>query len=157
MTTSAASTNANVQQRMVDHAYSRSLRRRQAMGRAALARGMEAYQSFNIVGTEVPTVRDMMLFLASEFGLPKPHYGVSFPLAYAFAWLMEKLDPIVPWDPLIVRSIVFLLEETNADNERARRMLGYEPRHDWREAIRLQFREMTVRETVAMPLAKPAS
>ena len=70
---------------------------------------------------------------------------------------MEKLDPIVPWDPLIVRSIVFLLEETNADNERARRMLGYEPRHDWREAIRLQFREMTVRETVAMPLAKPAS
>ena len=35
MTTSAASTNVNVQQRTIDHAYSRTIRRKQAMGRAA--------------------------------------------------------------------------------------------------------------------------
>jgi hypothetical protein len=48
-----------------------------------------------------------------------PHFSVPFPAAHAVAWLMEQLDPIVPWDPLITRSVVHLLEAVNADNTRA--------------------------------------
>ena len=46
------------------------------------------------------------------------------------AWLMEQLDPLVPWEPLIVRSIVHLLEETGATNEQATAIFGYRPQHD---------------------------
>lgn len=127
----------------------------QAMGLAALNNNLQNYESFNIVGPDIPTVHDIILFLHSEFGYPKPHFSVPFSIAYPFAWLMEKLDPIVPWEPLIARSIVHLLEETNADNDKATAMLGYQPQHDWREAIRLQISEMGMYQTKAMSMAKP--
>ncbi len=126
----------------------------QAMGRAALAEGLSGYQAFNIVGPEVPSVRDVILFLHREFGYPKPHFSVPFGIAYPFAWLMEKLDAVVPWEPLIVRSIVHLLENTGASNERAEAMLGYCPEHDWRDAVRLQIAEMERRQLSPMRLAK---
>ena len=70
---------------------------------------------------------------------------------------MEKLDPIVPWEPLIVRSIVHLLEETSATNDRATVILGCQPQHDWRDAVRLQVAEMARRQTRAMSMAKAVS
>jgi len=129
----------------------------QAMGLAALTDGLDGYNSFNVVGREVPTVRDVIAFLHRELGYPKPHFSVPFAMAYPFAWLMETLDPVVPWEPLIVRTIVLLLEETGADNERASRILGYQPRHDWRDAIRLQVTEMQQRQTRPMSMAKSVS
>ncbi len=126
----------------------------QAMGRAALAKGLSGYQSFNIVGPEVPSVRDVVLFLHREFGYPKPHFSVPFGIAYRFAWLMEKLDTVVPWEPLIVRGIVHLLENTGADNARATAILGYRPEHAWQEAVRVQLAEMARRQTRPMRMAK---
>jgi len=125
----------------------------QAMGLAALNDSLQGYSAFNIVGPDVPSAREVILFLHREFGYPKPHFGVPFRAAYAFAWLMEKLDPLVPWEPLIVRSIVHLLEETGADNERAAAILGYRPQHDWRDAVRLQIAEMAQRQTRPMRMA----
>lgn len=113
------------------------------------------YQGFNIVGPEVPTVREVIDFLHAEFGYPRPHFSVPFAVAYPFARLMEWLDPIVPWEPLVTRSIVHLLEEVGADNRRAEVMLGYRPRYPWRDAVRLQVREMAERQTSPMPLAAP--
>ncbi len=127
----------------------------QAMGLAAMKEGGPSYQAFNIVGSSIPTARDVILFLHEEFGYPKPHFSVPFSLAYPFAHLMEILDPIVPWEPLIVRSIIHLLENTGADNTRATEALGYQPRHDWREAIRVQIAEMERRQTYPMKMAKP--
>jgi nucleoside-diphosphate-sugar epimerase len=127
----------------------------QAMGLAALQAGLEGFHAFNIVGKEIPTVREVILFLHDEFGYPKPHFGVPFWMAYPFAWLMETLDPIVPWEPLITRSIIHLLEETHATNERASAMLGYQPYCGWRDAIRLQLAEMEQRQTHPMRMAKP--
>ncbi len=73
---------------------------------------------------------------------------------------MEKLDPIVPWEPLITRSIIHLIEEVGVDNSKAERLLGYRPVHGWREAVRTQMAEMAVRQTrpmaigaVALPLS----
>ena len=127
----------------------------QAFACAVKAEALADYEGFNIVGAEIPTVREVISFLHDEYGLPKPHFGVPFSIAYPFAWLMEKLDPIVPWEPLVTRSIVHLLEETGANNTKAERLLGYRPAHSWREAIRVQMREMAVRQKQSMSMARP--
>lgn len=127
----------------------------QAFARAVKAEGLADYEGFNIVGAEIPTVREVIDFLHEEYGLPKPHFNVPFSIAYPFAWLMEKLDPIAPWEPLVTRSIIHLLEETGANNDKAERLLGYRPTHPWREAIRLQMREMAVRQKQPMSMVRP--
>ncbi len=127
----------------------------QAFALAATADGLADYESFNTVGPEVPTVRQVIDYLHDKFGLPRPHFGVPFAIAYAFAWLMEKLDPLVPWDPLVTRSIVHLMEEVGADNSKAERQLGYHPVHNWREAVFAQMAEMQVREIRPMKMFRP--
>lgn len=129
----------------------------QAFALAATADKLATYEGFNIVGPEVPKVREVIEFLHAEYGLPKPHFSVPFPIAYAFAWLMEKQDRVVPWEPLVTRSIVHLLEETRADNRKAEALLGYRPLHGWRNAIRAQMGEMALRQTRAMSMATPVA
>lgn len=114
----------------------------QAFARAAVATGLPAYSCFNIVGPEIPTVRDVLMFLRTEYRLPSPHFSVPFALAYPFGWLLEHLDPLVPWEPLVTRSIIHLLENVDVDNESAQHALGYRPQHSWREAVRLQMAAM---------------
>lgn len=127
----------------------------QAFALATTAQGLADYESFNIVGPEVPTVRQVITLLHEEFGLPKLHFSVPFAVAYPFAWLMEKLDPLVPWEPLVTRSIIHLMEEVGADNVKAERLLGYRPEYVWREAVRTQMAEMKVRQTHPMPMVRP--
>lgn len=127
----------------------------QAMGLAALKEGLSGYQSFNVVGPEVPTVREVIEYIANQYALPKPHFSVPFAVAWPFAWLMEKLDPLVPWEPLIVRSIIHLLQNTGATNERATRLLGYRPEYHWQKAIAVQMREMQTRQKRPMKMARP--
>lgn len=124
---------------------------------AVAAEGLAAYEGFNIVGPEIPTVRQVIGFLHDEYGLPRPHFSVPFAIAYPFAWLMERLDPFVPWEPLVTRSIIHLLEEVAVDNVKAERLLGYRPSHPWRDAIRAQMREMSERQTRPMSMACPVA
>ena len=126
----------------------------QALGRAAMTENMHGFQSFNIVGKEIPTVRDVITFLNEQFGYPKPHFSVPFWVAYPFAWLMEKLDAVVPWEPLIVRSIIHLMENTHANNDRATEVLGYQPEYHWHDAVRLQVAEMNRHQASPMTMAK---
>lgn len=126
----------------------------QALGRAALTENMHGFQSFNIVGQEIPTVRAVITFLHEQFGYPMPHFSVPFWIAYPFAWLMEKLDAVVPWEPLIVRSIIHLLENTHANNKRATDILGYQPAYNWHDAVRLQVAEMNRYQSSPMSMAK---
>jgi len=127
----------------------------EAFALAVTAKNLSYYESFNIVGAQVPTVRQVIQFLRDEFGLPTPHFGVPFWMAYPFAWLMEKIDPIVPWEPLVTRSIIHLMEEVNANNEKAQQLLGYSPRFSWRESIRLEVTEMLVCQTEPMSMSRP--
>lgn len=129
----------------------------QAFALAATTQGLSDYEGFNIVGPEIPTVRAVIEYLHREYGYPKPHFSVPFPVAYAFAGLMEVLDPILPWEPLVTRSIVHLLEETGADNAKAERLLGYRPRHSWQAAIDKQLAEMAMRQTTPMKMYRPIS
>jgi len=127
----------------------------EAMKCAAVSENLDGYQSFNIVGKEVPTVKSVIVYIHEKFGYPKPLFSVPFSLAYPFAWLMEKLDVVVPWEPLITRSIVHLLDKKSVDNERASRMIGYQPDHDWRDAVDRQINEMNEVQKTAMSMARP--
>lgn len=127
----------------------------QAVSLAALTAGLNGWCGFNIVGPEVPTARQVLTFLEQAYGYPTPHFSVPFPVAYGFAWLMEKIDPLVPWEPLVTRSIVHLLEEVSADNTLAREQLGYRPVHHWRDAIRDQLSEMSDRQLSPMSMTVP--
>lgn len=128
------------------------------IGRAFLAAATSdlpmGYQAFNIVGPHSPTMREFIGFLSREYGLPMPHFGVPFAIAYPFARLMELMDAFVPWEPLVTRSIIHLIEETGATNGRATRILGYEPRIDWKSAVRDQMAEMKTRRA-PMKMARP--
>ncbi len=127
----------------------------QAFSRAATAADLDAYEAFNIVGPSVPSAREVIRFLHTEYGLPQPHFSVPFGLGYAFARLMEWMDPLVPWEPLVTRSIIHLLEETRADNQRARERLGYRPQIEWKHAVRRQMAEMRERQQRPMKMSMP--
>lgn len=127
----------------------------QAFGSAVRAGQLDQYASFNIVGPTVPTVREVIDFIHETWGYPRPHFSVPFSLAYPFARMMELMDPLVPWDPLVTRSIVHLLEEVDADNQQAIKQLGYRPQHDWRSALRRQITEMEQSQQGAMKMARP--
>ncbi|HHH42674.1 MAG TPA: NAD(P)-dependent oxidoreductase [Gammaproteobacteria bacterium] len=122
---------------------------------AATANDLQAYQGFNILGPSVPTAREVIGFLSETWGLPRPHFSVPFALAYPFARAMELLDPLVPWEPLVTRSIIHLLEETGATNARATELLGYQPRVHWKDAIRAQMEEMAERQDAPMKMYRP--
>ena len=103
---------------------------------AATVDGLDGFKSFNICGTKFPTMREIINFLHSEIGTPLPHFGVPLWAAYVFAWLMEKLNPLLPGDPFLTRSIVFLGEDWYAPSDLAKKRLGYEPKIEWQDAIR---------------------
>jgi nucleoside-diphosphate-sugar epimerase len=108
-----------------------------AFALAATAEGLDAYESFNICGAEFPPLREVIEFIASETGFPKPLYSVPYPAGYAFGWLMEKLHRVLPGSsPFLTRSIVHLCESWVCPSDYARAKLGYVPRKDWRTAVR---------------------
>jgi nucleoside-diphosphate-sugar epimerase len=127
----------------------------QAVVRAAVAPGLAGYESFNIVGPEVPTTRELINYISDKFGYPKPLFSVPFPVAYSFAWLMEKLDRLAPWEPLVTRSIIHLLEETEASNDKARERLGYTPEIHWKEAVSSQIEAMKRNDFKGMKMHRP--
>lgn len=108
-----------------------------AFALAAVAKNLNGYESFNICGTEFPSMREVIDFIAAETGFPKPLYSVPYPAGYAFGWLMEKLHPVLPGSsPFLTRSIVHLSEDWLCPNDYAQRKLGYVAQKDWRAAVR---------------------
>jgi nucleoside-diphosphate-sugar epimerase len=126
-----------------------------AMALAAVSEELHGFTTIDVVGKEPPTGREMFRFLKEAYGYPLPHFGVSFSTAYAFARLMEAVAKLTPWDPFITRSIVLLLEETAPSNEKARQLLGYEPRVQWKDAIRAQIAEMQRDRIRGLRMARP--
>jgi nucleoside-diphosphate-sugar epimerase len=126
-----------------------------AMTLAATTQGLEGYLSPDTVGPETPTAREVLDFLHSAHGYPRPHFGVSFPQAYGFARLMEGVGRLTRTEPFITRSIVLLLEETAADNAEAERLFGYQPQVHWQDAIRAQIAQMQRDRVRGLSMARP--
>ena len=102
----------------------------------------DKFNVIDIVGKEVPTVSDVLNYLHNKYNYPLPHFSVTFKFAYFFAQLMQLIHRVIPGDPLIVPAIVLLLEETNANNQNAKNILGYNPQIHWKESIDIQIEEM---------------
>lgn len=128
----------------------------EAFALAAVASGLDDYESFNICGPEQPTAREVIEFVADEAGAPRPFYSVPFISGYLFGWLMETLHPILPGKaPFLTRSIVHVAEDWPCATERARRKLGYTPRRDWRTAVREALTELKAAGLPWQSLAQP--
>lgn len=127
----------------------------QAVVRAAVVPGLASYESFNIVGPEVPSAREVINYISDNFGYPKPLFSVPFPVAYSFAWMMEKIDRLVPWEPLVTRSIIHLLEDTHASNDKAHERLGYSAEIHWKQAVHSQIEAMKRNEFKGMKMHRP--
>lgn len=123
---------------------------------AAKADGLKGFESFNICGPSFPTMREVIDFLHAETGAPRPHFGVPYWAAYTFGWLMEKLNPLLPGDPFLTRSIVYLGEDWYAPSDLANKSLGYVPKIDWKEALRHQLKDMERQEYRRISLADAA-
>ena len=102
----------------------------------------DSFNVIDIVGKETPTVKEVFTYLHDKYHYPLPHFSVPFGFAYLFARAMRALHRVLPFDPLIVPAVVLLLEETHANNEKAKKLLGYEPQVDWKESIDVQIAEM---------------
>ncbi len=114
---------------------------------------LPSHDAFNIIGAEQPTVRSLITFIHQNFGYPKPHFSVPFFVAYPFAWLMEKLNPVVPWEPLVTRSIIYLMEENKITNDKAQSQLGYEPTIQWQDSVREQIHELHQHQGKSMSMS----
>ena len=129
------------------------------LGRAVLlavkADPLNDFESFNICGPSFPTMREVIEFLHEETGSPRPHFGVPLAGAYAFGWLMEKLNPLLPGDPFLTRAIVYLGEDWHAPSDLAKRRLGYEPKTDWKDAVRRQLKDMERRGYPRISMVDP--
>lgn len=121
---------------------------------ASLATNLKKYDAFNIIGPETPSVRDVINFIHNEFNYPKPHFSVPFFIAYPFAATMELINSFVPWEPLVTRSIIHLLENTHANNQRAFEILGYEADHHWTSSVRNEINSIIKNNEPAMKMAK---
>lgn len=114
----------------------------------------ERLNIIDIVGKEIPTVREVFNYLHEKYAYPLPHFSVPFGFAYLFARFMRALHKLLPFDPLIVPALVLLLEETHANNEEAKVVLGYEPQVGWQESIDVQIAEMLEKQTTNMRMNK---
>jgi nucleoside-diphosphate-sugar epimerase len=122
---------------------------------ASTVPGLSGYQTFNVVGPEIPTVREVFYYLHQQHNLPLPHFSVPFSVAFKFAWLMEKIDSITPWEPLVTRSIIHLLEDAEVNHKAASDKLGYLPKIHWKQSIDQQMEEMSVRQAKPMAMHRP--
>lgn len=125
-----------------------------AFKQSAITQLKKSYNTIDIVGKEIPTVKEVFSYLHDKYNYPLPKFSVSFKFAYGFARFMQLIHKIIPGDPLIVPAIVLLLEETNATNREAEEVLNYRPKIHWKESIDIQISEMNIKQTSKMKMNK---
>jgi len=103
---------------------------------AAVAKGLDSYESFNICGPSFPTSREVFTHVAERSGSPRPVFSVPYAAGYTFAWLMEALHPLLGGAaPFLTRSIVHVAEDWHCPTDYAAQRIGYKPSKDWRQAV----------------------
>lgn len=114
-----------------------------AFALAAVAEGLDEYESFNICGPEFPTAREVIGFITAETGFPAPWFSVPQRAAHGFGWLMEHLRPVRPaGSPFLTRSLVHVAGDWFCPGDYAAKKLGYVPCKDWRVAAREALAEL---------------
>lgn len=93
-------------------------------------------QVFTIGGPRYTTLRELVDLIAEVLGAPRPRLRVPLWPVLAAAHVCEKLcEPLGISPPLYPRRVEFFALDRAFSIERARKLLGYEPRFDLREGI----------------------
>jgi nucleoside-diphosphate-sugar epimerase len=117
----------------------------EAFALAATADGLADYESFNICGPDFPSAREVIDFVADHTGVPRPRYSVPYQIGHTFAWLTERLHPVLPGSaPFLTRSIVHLARDWWCTTDQATRKLAYLPRKPWRIAVQETLDELAI-------------
>jgi hypothetical protein len=112
---------------------------------AALAEGLADYESFNVCGADFPSSREVIEFIAGETDSLRPWYRVPYFAGYSFAWLMEKLNPILPGSSLfLTRFLVHVTQNWFCPSHYASQKIGYVPQKQWRTAVQVAVAELKV-------------
>lgn len=107
-----------------------------AFVKASSATNLLDYESFNICGTSFPTTREVINYIAQKTNMSTPWFSVPYPIGYLFAFMMEKLFPLMPGkSPFLTRSVVHLAEEWVCNTAYAHQKLGYQAQKDWHIAM----------------------
>jgi len=106
----------------------------QAFIRAALGPVDTLYSSFNVIGPEMPTHREMVAFIKSQaysasysFGLPP---ALSKTLLIALSLLQIKNKHV-----LFTRAMLDMMESPIVNNTRAYKTFGYDPEISWQASL----------------------
>ena len=107
-----------------------------AFSAACLAKNLNNFESFNICGKDFPTMKEVISYISNNTGFPKPVYSVPYFAGYLFAWLMERLFPLLPGKaPFLTRAIVHLAEDWYCDCQYAKKKLNFHPNKSWEVAM----------------------
>jgi 2-alkyl-3-oxoalkanoate reductase len=87
---------------------------------------------YYVTDGEFLEARELFGALCRAAGLPPPRRGAPFPLAYAAAWIRERMSGSGPWRTDVVRRA----RSTYLDHARAVNQLGYAPRVPFDEGMR---------------------
>jgi nucleoside-diphosphate-sugar epimerase len=103
----------------------------------ALENSASAGQVFNITSGEEVTWREMMQFTAQRLGV-HPWFELPIALAWIAAWLFNGIYRLlrIKAEPAVFPyRVAHIAQDYNFSIEKARRVLGYEPRIDWRTGL----------------------
>ena len=125
----------------------------QAFHNAVYVEDLENFEEFDVVSKTIPTAKEVFEYLHVEHNYPLPHFSVPYSIAYLFAYCMEKISFITPFEPFITRSIIHLLQEVQIDAERTKTLLGYQAHYSYKESIDAQINEMKRNDFSAMKMS----
>jgi nucleoside-diphosphate-sugar epimerase len=91
---------------------------------------------FTIAGARYTTVRELVDLIADVLDCPRPRWRIPFAPVFAAAWACDSLlRPLGIEPPLYPRRVEFFHFDRAFSIDKARRLLGYEPRVDLREGL----------------------
>lgn len=92
---------------------------------------------FTIGGPTYTTVRELVDLLADVLGRPRPRFHIPFAPVYAASVVCERLGKSIGVSPpLYPRRLDFFSKDRAFSIQKARRLLGYEPRVPLEEGLR---------------------
>lgn len=116
----------------------------QGFAKAAVAEGLNNYESFNICGPSFPSLKEVFFYIAKQTGSPKPFYRVPYFAGFAFGALMELIAPVMPkGSPFLTRSLVHVGRDWFCPSDYAREKLGYVPVKDWKTVVDESIEELS--------------
>ena len=91
---------------------------------------------FTIAGEKYTTVRELVNLIADVLGKPHPKWCVPFYPVYVAAVLCDKICRFIGIaPPLYPRRVEFFYKDRAFSIDKAKRLLGYEPRVSLREGL----------------------